>query len=160
MLKTKIEKILVQNVKEETWKSSDRYSDFIFNHKIHSSLHWCFSYFLCRFCSTGVYSDYTSSFLLHHQYFFVLFKQREGPQSISSAFITAQGRLIHRYLRLYVHCFYLSLVFSANIDDVRGKKRYSWNLLQWSKNNIESKKSTNWDYSAIDLNCWCCISLY
>ena len=25
------------------------------------------------FCSTGVYSDYTSSFLLRHQYFFVLF---------------------------------------------------------------------------------------
>ena len=38
-----------------------------------SSLHWYFSYFLCCFCSTGVYSDYTSSFLLRHQYFFVLF---------------------------------------------------------------------------------------
>ena len=32
-----------------------------------SSLHWCFSYFLCRFCSTGVYYGYTSSFLLSHQ---------------------------------------------------------------------------------------------
>ena len=26
-----------------------------------SSLHWCFSSFLCRFCSTGLYSDYTPS---------------------------------------------------------------------------------------------------
>ena len=30
----------------------------------------------------------------------VLFKRRECPEHISSAFLTAQGRLIHRYLRL------------------------------------------------------------
>ena len=41
-----------------------------------------------------------SFFLLRHQLFSVLFKQREGLQSINSAFLTAQGRLIHRYLRL------------------------------------------------------------
>ena len=28
---------------------------------------------------------------------FIIFKRREGPQHISSAFLTAQGRLIHRY---------------------------------------------------------------
>ena len=32
-----------------------------------SSLQWSFSCFLCRFCSTGVYSDYTSSlYICHH----------------------------------------------------------------------------------------------
>ena len=33
----------------------------------------------------------------------------------------------------------------ANIDDVRGKRRYSLNILQWSKDDIKSKKSTNGD---------------
>ena len=37
-------------------------------------------------------------------------------------------------------------LFEINIDDVRGKRRYSRNILQWSKNNIKSKKSTNGDY--------------
>ena len=41
-----------------------------------------------------------SSFILRHQYLFVLFKWREGLQSINSAFLTAQGRLIYRYLHL------------------------------------------------------------
>ena len=59
----------------------------------HSSLHWCFSYFLCRFCSNGVFSDHTSSFLLRHQF---------------------------------------------------GSKRK--NILQWSKNDIKSKKIANGDY--------------
>ena len=36
---------------------------------LYSCLHWCFSCFLCRFCSTGVYSDYNSSFHLLHQHF-------------------------------------------------------------------------------------------
>ena len=34
----------------------------------------------------------------------------------------------------------------GDIDDVRGKRRYSRNILQWSKNDIKSKKSTNGDY--------------
>ena len=33
-----------------------------------SSLHWSFSYFLSNFCSTGICSDYTSSFHLHHSF--------------------------------------------------------------------------------------------
>ena len=36
-----------------------------------SSLHWSFSCFLCCFCTTGVYSEYTSSFLLRHRYFWL-----------------------------------------------------------------------------------------
>ena len=47
-----------------------------------SSLHCCFSYFLCHFCSTGVYSDYNKKtplfwflFPLMSSIFFVLFKR-------------------------------------------------------------------------------------
>ena len=36
--------------------------------------------------------------------------------------------------------------FITNIDDVRGKRRYSRDILQWSKNDFKSKKTTNGDY--------------
>ena len=36
--------------------------------------------------------------------------------------------------------------FTTNIDDVGGKKRYSRNILQWSKNDFKSKNNTNGDY--------------
>ena len=45
------------------------------------------------------------------------------------------------------NAFKISMVFSIFIDDVREKRRYSWNTLQWSKNDIKSNKSTNGDYS-------------
>ena len=48
----------------------------------------------------GEFSNNTSPFHLRHQYLIVLFKQKEGRQQISYAFLTAQGRLIHRCLRL------------------------------------------------------------
>ena len=67
---------------------------------IFGSLHWSFSCFLCRFCSTGICSDYTSSFHIRHSSLFLLFKSLEGPQRISSSFSTAQGRLNHRCLCL------------------------------------------------------------
>ena len=41
--------------------------------------------------------------------------------------------------------------FSSNIDDVSGKRRYSRNILKWSKNDIK-KKSTNGDYLRVKLN--------
>ena len=63
-----------------------------------SSLHLSFSCFLCHFCSTGVCSDYTSSFHLSHRYLFRTFQKREGLQHISSIFLTALGNLNHRYL--------------------------------------------------------------
>ena len=37
-------------------------------------------------------------------------------------------------------------LFETNNDDVSGKRRYSCNILQWSKNDLKSKKSTNGDY--------------
>ena len=47
---------------------------------------------------------YIPSIPLHSSYVidirFILFKKWEGPQHISSAFLTTQGRLNHRYLRL------------------------------------------------------------
>ena len=33
-----------------------------------SSLHWSFDHFLCRFSSTGAYSEWTSPLLLHHRF--------------------------------------------------------------------------------------------
>ena len=36
--------------------------------------------------------------------------------------------------------------YETNIDDVSGKRRYSWNILQWSKNDFKSKINTNGDY--------------
>ena len=33
-----------------------------------SSLHWSLSCFLCQFCSTGVYSNYTSALYICHHY--------------------------------------------------------------------------------------------
>ena len=36
--------------------------------------------------------------------------------------------------------------YKINIDDVRGKRRYSRNILQKSKNDFESKNTTNGDY--------------
>ena len=56
-----------------------------------SSLHWCFSCILSRFYSIGVYSNYTFSSLLRHQYLFCTCKRREGSQYISSAFLSTQG---------------------------------------------------------------------
>ena len=44
-----------------------------------SSLHWSFSCFLCHFSSTGIYYEYTSSFLLHHRYLFHTFQKVRGP---------------------------------------------------------------------------------
>ena len=35
----------------------------------------------------------------------------------------------------------------SNTDDIIQKRRYSWNILQWSKNYFKSMKSTNGDYS-------------
>ena len=48
----------------------------------------------------------------------------------------------------------LSEKYKTNIDDVEGKRRYSRNILQWSKNewsknDFKSKNSTNGDYSPI-----------
>ena len=37
-----------------------------------SSLNWSFDYFLCRFRSIGVYSDWTSSLHLRHSFICVL----------------------------------------------------------------------------------------
>ena len=76
-----------------------------------SSLHWCKSYFKSHFYSTGVCSDYGKKTLLFWfgisalsscviNTCFVLFKRKEGPQQINSAFLTAQGKLIHRCLRV------------------------------------------------------------
>ena len=45
----------------------------------YSSLHWSFSCFSCRFSSTGVCSDYTSPFHLHHSYLFCTFQKERGP---------------------------------------------------------------------------------
>ena len=45
-----------------------------------SSLYWSFSCFLCHFCSTGVYSNYTSSFLLGHK--FCTFQTERGSANI------------------------------------------------------------------------------
>ena len=36
--------------------------------------------------------------------------------------------------------------YRTNIDDMGGKKRYSWNILQWCKNDFKSKNNTNGDY--------------
>ena len=36
--------------------------------------------------------------------------------------------------------------YKTNIDDVRKKRRYSQNILQFSKNDFKSRKSTNGDY--------------
>ena len=36
--------------------------------------------------------------------------------------------------------------YKTNIDDVGGKRRYSRNILKWSKNDFKSKNSTNGDY--------------
>ena len=40
----------------------------------------------------------------------------------------------------------LCLKSTKNTDDKRGKRRFGRNILQWSKNDIKSKKSTNGDY--------------
>ena len=32
--------------------------------------------------------------------------------------------------------------YETNIDDVGGKRRYCWNILQWSKNDFKSKNNT------------------
>ena len=37
--------------------------------------------------------------------------------------------------------------YKTNVDDDRGNRRYSQNILQWSKNDFKSKKTTNGDYS-------------
>ena len=37
--------------------------------------------------------------------------------------------------------------FLANIDDVRRKRMYTWNILHWSKNDFKSNKSTKGDCS-------------
>ena len=42
------------------------------------------SIILCYFSSTGVYSKYTSSFLLRHKYLFHTFQKVRGPASICS----------------------------------------------------------------------------
>ena len=34
----------------------------------------------------------------------------------------------------------------TNIDDIGGKRRYCWNILQWSKNDFKSMIYTNGDY--------------
>ena len=36
--------------------------------------------------------------------------------------------------------------YKTNIDDVGGKRRYCWNILQWSKNDFKSKNNTNGTY--------------
>ena len=51
-----------------------------------SSLHWKFVCYSCRFCSTGVYSEYISSFNLRHSYLFCTFHY---PQKV---------RIIMRYV--------------------------------------------------------------
>ena len=38
------------------------------------------------------------------------------------------------------------LKYKTNIDDVGGKRRYTRNILQWSKNDFKSKNNTNGDY--------------
>ena len=38
--------------------------------------------------------------------------------------------------------------YKTNIDDVGRKRRYSRNIPQWCKDDFESKKTTNGDYSA------------
>ena len=39
--------------------------------------------------------------------------------------------------------------YSEDTDDVGGKRRYSRNILQWTKNDFKSTKSTNGDYLMI-----------
>ena len=36
--------------------------------------------------------------------------------------------------------------YETNIDDLGGKRRYSRNIPQWSKNDFKRMKSTNGDY--------------
>ena len=50
--------------------------------------------------------------------------------------------------------------YKTNIDDAEGKRRYSWNILQWSKNDFKSKNSTNGDYSPIQLLVHICLVSY
>ena len=35
--------------------------------------------------------------------------------------------------------------YKTNIDDIRGKRRHDRNILQWSKNDFKSRKTTNGD---------------
>ena len=41
----------------------------------------------------------------------------------------------------------LCLKVQNKIDDVGGKRRYGWNIIQWCKNYFKSKNNTNGDYS-------------
>ena len=41
--------------------------------------------------------------------------------------------------------------YESNIYDVRGMRRYIWNMLQWYKSNLKSMKITNGDYCILNL---------
>ena len=74
-----------------------------------SSLQGSFSCFLCRFCSTGVYCNYTSSFLLRHSYSYVikhpvasqLLKSSKLPWKSSVSTLEVQYILPHSPERYY-----------------------------------------------------------
>ena len=68
----------------------------------------CNSCFLSWFCSTGVYSHYTSSFHLRHKSLLCTFQCQEGPQYINFSFRIAQGRINWgcTFLRYYNYLAY------------------------------------------------------
>ena len=41
--------------------------------------------------------------------------------------------------------------YKTNINDVSERRRYSWNILQWSKNDLKSMITTNGDYWVISI---------